>query len=113
MPPVVVKTVPQSGDTQVDPATKEIQVTFSKKMGDGSWSWVQISRETFPEAAGKIHYQEDGKTCAMPVKLQPGRTYVVWLNAPKFQNFRDENGQSAVPYLLVFETIGSLTHESQ
>ena len=32
MPPVVVKTFPQAGDTAVDPSIKEIRVTFSKDM---------------------------------------------------------------------------------
>ena len=32
MPPTVVKTSPQSGDTKVDPSTSEIRVTFSKDM---------------------------------------------------------------------------------
>ena len=32
MPPVVVKTLPQAGGTAVDPAIKEISVTFSKEM---------------------------------------------------------------------------------
>jgi RNA polymerase sigma-70 factor (ECF subfamily) len=104
MPPVVVKTIPQSGDTKVDPATREIRVTFSKEMSDGSWSWSQISDDSFPSMTGKIHYLADRKTCVAPVKLEPGKTYVVWLNSPKFRNFRDSNGQSAVPYLLVFET---------
>ncbi len=35
MPPVVVKTEPQSGDTKVDSSVKEIRVTFSKKMDGG------------------------------------------------------------------------------
>ncbi len=48
-PPVVVKTVPQSGDTEVDPNLKEIQVTFSKEMMDKSWSWSTASKNTFPE----------------------------------------------------------------
>lgn len=30
MPPVVVSTVPQSGDTNIDPGLTEIRVTFSK-----------------------------------------------------------------------------------
>ncbi len=104
MPPVVVKTVPEAGDTKVDPATAEIKVTFSKKMADRTWSWSQISNETFPEIAGKPHYESDGKTCILPVKLKPGKTYVLWLNSPKFGNFRDAKGRSAIPYLLVFET---------
>jgi len=104
LPPVVVKTVPQSGDTEVDPSINEIRVTFSKPMKNGSWSWSQISDETYPKATGKPGYEADGKTCVLPVKLEPGKTYVVWLNSAKFGNFRDTDGQSAVPYLLVFET---------
>jgi hypothetical protein len=104
LPPVVVKTVPQSGDTKVDPSSNEIQVTFSKEMADGSWSWSQISKESMPKVSGKPHYLADKRTCVLPVKLEPGKTYVIWLNSPKFGNFKDGDGRSAVPYLLVFET---------
>ena len=63
------------------------------------------SKEHFPESGvGKIHYLPDKRTCVMPVKLQPGRTYVLWLNLGRFQNFRDAEGHSSVPYQLVFET---------
>lgn len=104
-PPVVVKTVPQAGDVQVDAAkTKEIRVTFSKEMKDGSWSWTQISKETFPTMLGKPHYDKDKRTCVLPVKLEPGKTYVLWLNPERFQGFRDTEGRPAVFYPLVFET---------
>ena len=87
------------------PNLKEITVTFSKDMTDRSWSIPQTTPdENYPESAGEIHYLPDKRTCVMPVKLQPGRTYVVWFNTPKFQNFRDVNRLSAIPYLLVFET---------
>jgi RNA polymerase sigma-70 factor (ECF subfamily) len=105
MPPVVIKTVPQSGDTGVDPYVKEIRVTFSKEMmTNNQWSWVKISGETFPEIAGKIHYLKDRKTCVLPVKLKPGKTYVIWINSGKYNYFKDPDGNSAIPYLLVFET---------
>ena len=103
--PAVVKTVPQAGKTDVDPALKEITVTFSKDMADKSWSVPQTTPdEFFPEFNGDIHYAADKRTCIIPVKLKPGRTYVVWFNQGKYQNFRDTNGRSAVPYMLVFET---------
>lgn len=105
MPPVVVRTVPQSGDTQVDAdKVKEIRVTFSKDMIDKSWSWTQISQETFPKSDGEVHYDMDRRTCVLPVKLEAGKTYVIWLNSEKFGNFKDTDRRSAVPYLLVFET---------
>jgi RNA polymerase sigma-70 factor (ECF subfamily) len=101
LPPVVVKTIPQAGDTKVDPAVAEIQVAFSKKMTNGSWSWAGADESW---VTGKPHYLADHKTCVLPVKLEPGKTYVVWINSPSFQNFKDAGGQSSLPYLLVFET---------
>ncbi len=105
LPPSVVITVPQSGDTTVDAtATKQISVTFSKKMMDGSWSWSQMSKETFPEIVGTPKYLEDKKTCVIDVKLEPKKTYIIWVNSQKFAGFKDADGNSSVPYLLVFQT---------
>jgi RNA polymerase sigma-70 factor (ECF subfamily) len=105
MPPVVIKTIPQAGDTTVDPSIKEIRVTFSKEMMiDNMWSWVMISRESFPKITGQVKYLNDRRTCIAPVKLEPGKTYVVWFNSEKYNAFRDKNNNPAVPYLLVFET---------
>jgi hypothetical protein len=106
LPAVVVATVPEPGDVAVDPNVTEIRVTYSKPMLDGSWSWGQISDGTFPEVTGEPYYLADGKTCVLPVKLEPGHTYVRQLNAldGKFANFKDRQQRPAVPYLLVFET---------
>jgi len=105
MPPSVVKTVPQAGDTAVDAATtKQISVTFSKDMKDGGWSWATQSKETAPAMNGKAKYLDDKRTCVVEVKLEPKKTYVLWLNSQKFDNFRDAEGNPAVPYLLVFQT---------
>jgi RNA polymerase sigma-70 factor (ECF subfamily) len=105
MPPSVVKTVPLAGATDVDPSLKELSFTFSKDMMDGSWSACQISDATFPAPGdGKMHYLPDKRTCVMPVKLEPGKTYVIWLNRGQFMNFRDTQRNSSVPYLLVFQT---------
>lgn len=103
-PPVVVSTVPQAGATDVDPATTEIRVTFSKDMQNGNWAFAQLMKETFPETTGKPRYLEDKRTCVLPVKLEPGRTYVIALNKPPFDSFMDTNKRKALEYLLVFET---------
>lgn len=103
-PPVVVRTVPEAGAGEVDPATTEVRVTFSKEMQDGSWSWATAGQESFPETPGKPRYDAHRRTCTLPVKLRPGRTYAIWVNGPKFRNFKDAQGQPAVPYLLVFKT---------
>lgn len=104
VPPVVVKTVPESGSTNVPPGEFEIQVTFSKEMMDGSWSWCSVWDNSCPEGTESPRYDADHKTCAMKVKLEPGKTYGFWLNTERFRNFKDTQGRSAVPYLLVFST---------
>ena len=104
VPPVVVKTVPEAGSDAVDPKTTEIKVTFSKDMADNSWSWVQLSDESFPKTDGKPKYLADKRTCVLPVKLEAGKTYAIWINTEKFENFKDTDGRAAVPYLLVFKT---------
>lgn len=104
LPPVVVKTVPESGATNVDPALAAISVTFSKDMLDKSWSCVTLSKESFPTTQGDMKLGQDKRTFVLPVKLQPGKTYAILFNSEKFRNFKDTNKQSAMPYLLVFET---------
>jgi RNA polymerase sigma-70 factor (ECF subfamily) len=103
-PPVVVKCSPEAGSDDVDPATTEIRVTYSKEMTDNSWSWSTAGKNNFPETTGKPHYLDDKKTCVLPVKLKAGKTYAIWLNSQNFGNFKDEGGRAAVPYLLVFKT---------
>lgn len=104
LPPSVIKTVPTCGDAKVPATTTQIKVTFSKDMMGGSWSFTQISGDSFPEIVGQPEYLADKRTCVLTVKLKPKKTYVLWLNSQKFQNFKDVSGNSAVPYLLVFQT---------
>ena len=102
--PVVIKCVPEPGSAAVHPGMTEIRVTFSKEMQPGSWSWAMINRESYPGTSESPRYLEDRRTCVLPVKLQPGKTYAVWINSEKLQNFKDTKGMVAVPYLLVFKT---------
>lgn len=104
VPPVVVKTIPEAGSDAVDPKLTEVKVTFSKPMQDGSWSWSTVSKESFPKVNGKPKYLADKRTCVLPVKLEPGKTYAIWINSEKFSNFKDTEDRPAVPYLLVFKT---------
>ena len=67
VPPVVVETVPVAGSDDVDPNLGTITVKFSKKMRDGCWSWVQMSKESFPTMQGQPRYLEDGRTNVLDV----------------------------------------------
>lgn len=103
-PPVVVETVPRAGQTDVALGTGEIRVTFSRAMQNGSWSWVKLSDASFPKMTGKPHFLDDQRTCVLPVSLAPGQSYAIWLNQPPHENFQDQSGRKAIPYLLVFQT---------
>ena len=94
LPPVVLSVEPKVGATDVDPETKEIRVTFSKKMTDKSWSWPTGNKYAAPKVeGGTIHFERDERTCVMPVKLEPGKTYVVGVNSERFYTgFKDTGG---------------------
>ena len=104
VPPVVIKTIPESGASDVDPALTELRVTFSKPMKDQCWAWCYEREENFPARTGEPRFLADGRSCVQPVKLEPGKVYAVWLNTEKIKNFQDIEGQPALPYLLIFET---------
>jgi RNA polymerase sigma-70 factor (ECF subfamily) len=73
-------------------------------MTDQSWSWASHSKESYPKVDGKPKYLADKRTCVLPVKLEPGKVYCLWVNSEMFHNFKDADGNEAVPYLLVFQT---------
>ena len=104
LPPVVVDIEPKVGAKDVDPGLKEIRVTFSKKMRDKTWSWTEGNVYAVPKLAGTIHYESGQRTCVMPVKLEPGKTYVLGINSERYRNFKDMEGRPALPYLVVFHT---------
>jgi RNA polymerase sigma-70 factor (ECF subfamily) len=107
MAPVVVKTVPEAGSKDVSPGEMEIRVTFSKDMMDQSWTWSTAWKDSIPEGLEKPRYESDQRTCVLKVKLEPNKTYGCWLNSQNFHGFKDAQGHSAVPYLLVFQTKGN------
>jgi RNA polymerase sigma-70 factor (ECF subfamily) len=104
LPSVVVKTVPAQCDRDVDPATTAIELTYSKEMIATDYSIVKHSNDTFPGIDGKPSYNAAERTYSIPVKLKPGQTYAIWFNTPRFGNFKDLKGASAVPYCLMFRT---------
>lgn len=106
LPPVVIKTVPESGTMNVPPGEVEIKVTFSKVMMDRSWSWCTVWDDSIPESPDGPKYDASHRTCTIKVNLEAGKTYGYWLNTEKFRNFRDLDGRSAIPYLLAFSTAG-------
>ncbi len=100
--PRIIALEPPNGATGVDPATNLLRATFDRPM-EASWSWV-TEGNNFPTATGKAYFESDARTAAMPVRLEPGKTYVLWLNSEQYQLFRDRAGNPAPPLRWVFST---------
>jgi hypothetical protein len=101
--PSVINSFPWPLATDVDPDTAEIRVTFDQPMMNFSWSWVG-GGEHFPELTGDPRYDNQRRTCTLPVKLKPGHWYWVGINSEKFVNFQTEKHVPARPYVIIFAT---------
>jgi hypothetical protein len=103
--PVVIKTLPETGSRDVSAGEFDLAITFSQPMSAGSYSFVTAAEGKIPPGVGSNpHFDAEGRTCTVRVKLAPGTRYAVWLNQGPFQHFLGRNGTPAVPYLLVFDT---------
>lgn len=103
-PPRIVSTTPQVGATGVDPATREITVTFDRDMG-GGMSWTGGGPD-YPRVASRPHWL-DSRTCVLPVTLETGKYYRVGINSTSHQNFRSASGYPAQPSAIYFTTVGA------
>ncbi|HPB30224.1 MAG TPA: hypothetical protein PLB62_02105 [Candidatus Sumerlaeota bacterium] len=105
-PPSIVSTSPAIGDTEVDPAINEINVTFDRDMR-GGMSWTG-GGENFPSVPeGKRGYWRDKRTCVLPVRLKPAWMYRVGINSPSHRNFTSAEGIPARPTAIFFTTKGA------
>ncbi|MGK7873750.1 MAG: Ig-like domain-containing protein [Xenococcaceae cyanobacterium] len=103
-PPRVVKTFPQNESQEVDPSLEEIAVVFNEEMMDQNWSWAYEDKNKFPQITGQAYYTENNTKNILPVKLEPNKEYVIWINTSQFKNFKDKSGNSAVPFKFTFKT---------
>jgi hypothetical protein len=109
LPPCVVKTEPANRAKDVDFALREIKVTFDRPMAtEKSWSWMLLTEcGVYPGYRGgtaEPRWEDDGRTCVLPVRLSPDTVYAVGTNSPRNWGFRDTKGKAAVPFAWVFKT---------
>ena len=102
-PPHVVAFDPPLGATNVDPARTTLAVTFDRVMDREGWAWVIEDKATAPDI-GESTWDAAVRTNAAPVKLEPGKTYVVWINSPQYSYFKDPQGRAATPVRWSFTT---------
>jgi RNA polymerase sigma-70 factor (ECF subfamily) len=104
--PQIVSSSPARGATDVDPALKEITVTFDQDMEEGmSWTGGGPEFPQIPE--GQKGHWRDKRTCVLPVKLQSGHRYRLGVNSPSYRNFRSAAGVAALTSAIWFTTSGT------
>ena len=107
-PPRVISSVPADRAKGVDPALKEIRVTFDRPMTTGQhWAWI-IHRDlgAYPgtKEGPEPRWEDEGRTCVLAVTLAPDTIYAVGVNSFRHTGFRDAAGKIAVPRAWVFMT---------
>jgi hypothetical protein len=102
--PKIVKLEPANDAKDVDPSTKELKVTFDVPM-DSGMSWTG-GGDNFPKIPNgkKPKWSADGKTCTLPVSLEPDHDYELGINSVSFKNFRSKAGVPAEPVIYQFHT---------
>ena len=102
--PKIVKLEPENDATDVDPDTKDLKVTFDIPMGSGmSWTGGGPNFPNLPKGK-KAKWSNDGKTCTLPVALEPDHEYELGINSLSFKNFRSKHGIPAEPVVYKFHT---------
>jgi hypothetical protein len=104
--PTVIETTPRDGDDDVDASLAAITATFSEAMDLAGWSWVTEVGRSAPSITG-VPFYIDETTTVLPVRLEPGRTYGIWINSPddaQLRNFANPGGVPARAHRIRFST---------
>ncbi|MBN1787935.1 MAG: hypothetical protein JW806_06010 [Sedimentisphaerales bacterium] len=112
-PPRVVKTIPENGDTNVDPKLGKIRIVFDQGMGP-SYS-ICGSGPKYPKTIGQPKWINK-RTLIIGVRLEPNYEYEFSVNCSSYRNFKNFKGESAVIYPVKFKTAavgGDIPQESQ
>jgi len=105
-PPIIVKTIPAIGATNVDPNLKRIEVVFDQDMARG-YSWTGGGPDYPPMPPGAKPKWLDKRTCILPVELNAGHYYRVGINSKSYHGFSSIHGVAALPAALFFTTEGA------
>jgi len=100
-PPRVVAVSPAQGSI-IAPGPFTLTVTYDQPMRDRSWSFVQVSKDSYPDCPGKPVRSEDGRSFSLQCVAERGKRYHIWFNRGEFRNFRAPDGTSAQPFGLRF-----------
>ncbi len=100
--PKVIKTIPENGTQDVDPALKLIRIEFDQDMATSGYS-ICGGGPKFPELLGKPRWLNK-RTLVAGVKLEPNHEYEMSINCPSYQNCKNTQSEPAEIYPVSFKT---------
>jgi len=110
IPPAVVAVDPPPNALDVDPQRRTISVTFDRPMRtERAWSWLILGPHgLYPgtREGAEPQFDETGRTCTLPVSLQPETVYAVGINSYRHTGFKDLDGIPALNFGWAFATGG-------
>jgi hypothetical protein len=106
--PKIIKTTPGFGDCNVDPDVKEIVINFDQDMSSG----MSLVDTKFKPQSTSTPRWIDNRTFSIPVKLYPGKLYLLAFNNQRFRNFKNLNGIPLIPDELIFRTRDTINSHS-
>ena len=105
MIPEVVEISPANDEENVPTSTTQLSVTFNMPMGEGmSWTGGGDAFPKTPEGE-KATWSNDGRTCTLPVTLEPDHKYRLGLNSLSHNNFQSKWGVPLKPMVYTFRTV--------
>ncbi len=101
--PKVVSLSIINGARNVDPALKEIVISFDRAMNPKNYTVVRSGALTQPKV-GKISFDDTGRVLTLPVTLEPDKEYAFSLNWPGGGSFQSTDGVLLPAFEVVFRT---------
>ncbi|MFN7966480.1 MAG: DUF4932 domain-containing protein [Acidobacteriota bacterium] len=99
--PQITRLVPANGDMSVDATVDALEIQFDRPMQPG----ISIFGDV-PEVVGKPAWNAEFTVLRVPVKMSPGRVYVMQLNSDGDGDFVSKEGQALVPREWRFQVRG-------
>jgi hypothetical protein len=105
VPPKVIKTMPENGDSNVKPGPVKVRIQFDQDMDQGGMSITGVG-ENFPDIVGKPQWAGK-RIIAFNAKLKPNHEYEFGINSQSFQKFKNTKGEPAEISRVWFKTSGA------
>ena len=109
--PKIIEFSPANGAKDLDPKkVTELQLTFDHDMSTHRNSWMG-GGPAFPKIETDKAKWISKRTCIVPVKLEEGKSYRIWINADHWQDFFSRDRVPCKEVVWRFSTIGEPTEK--